>query len=384
MIGREIFDSILSKMHKGKVIIITGPRQSGKTTLLKQIIEKYGGNSILFLNCDEPDIKENLENATSTKLRSLIGKNKLVLIDEAQKVNNIGLTLKLVVDNIKSIQLIVTGSSAFDLSNKLNEPLTGRKIEYCLYPFSTGELINNSSLIEERRLLENRMIYGLYPDVVNNSSESKIILKELSQSYLYKDLFMYKDIRNPGALNKLITALALQIGYEVSYNELAQIVGIDKETVERYIELLEKVFVVFRLSSFSRNLRNEIKKSKKIYFYDNGVRNSIINNFNPPSMRKDAGELWENFIISERKKFTEYNNIYKNAYFWRTHNQNEIDYLEEREGKLFAYEIKWNIKRKVKPPNSFKNAYPEHEFQVITPDNYLVSFIRLEDWRLED
>ena len=384
MIGREIFDSILSKLHKGKVIIITGPRQSGKTTLLKQIIEKYGGNSILFLNCDEPDIKENLENATSTKLRSLIGKNKLVLIDEAQKVNNIGLTLKLIVDNIKSIQLIVTGSSAFDLSNKLNEPLTGRKIEYCLYPFSTGELINNSSLIEERRLLENRMIYGLYPDVVNNSSESKIILKELSQSYLYKDLFMYKDIRNPGALNKLITALALQIGYEVSYNELAQIVGIDKETVERYIELLEKVFVVFRLSSFSRNLRNEIKKSKKIYFYDNGVRNSIINNFNPLSMRKDAGELWENFIISERKKFTEYNNIYKNAYFWRTHNQNEIDYLEEREGKLFAYEIKWNIKRKVKPPNSFKNAYPEHEFQVITPDNYLVSFIRLEDWRLED
>lgn len=372
MIKREIFDTIYNRLFKNKVIIITGARQVGKTTLLKQILEdnKY---PFSFLNCDEPDIRISLENVTSTQLKSLIGNNKLVLIDEAQKVQNIGNTLKLIIDNIDDIQLIVTGSSAFDLRNKLNEPLTGRKLEYYLYPFSINELVNKTSLIEEKRLLEQRLIYGMYPDVVNNIPDARIILKELVNSYLFKDLFMYSDIRNSDGLNRLLNVLALQVGSEVSYNELANTLGIDKETVERYIDLLEKVFIVFKLSSFSRNIRNELKKSKKIYFYDNGIRNSLINNYNPISLRKDIGALWENFIICERKKFIEYNDIYSNIYFWRTHSQQEIDYIEERDGKLYAYEIKWNIKKVSKLPSSFNKAYPENTFEVITPENYLDS-----------
>jgi uncharacterized protein len=373
MIKREIFDTINKRLFKRKVIIITGARQVGKTTLLEQIIKSNNNYPVLLLNCDEADNRISLENATSTQLKSLIGNNKLILIDEAQKVMNIGNTLKLFVDNINDIQLIVTGSSAFDLRNRLNEPLTGRKVEYNLYPFSTNEIINNTSIIEEKRLLEQRLIYGMYPDVVNNVADARITLKELVNSYLFKDLFMYRDIRNPDGLNRLLIALALQLGGEVSYFELSKTLGIDKETVERYIDLLEKVFIVFRLSSFSRNIRNELKKSKKIYFYDNGVRNSLINNYNPISLRNDIGALWENFIISERKKYIEYNNIYCNTYFWRTHSQQEVDYIEERDGKLYAYEIKWNIRKTPKLASAFKNAYPENSYDIITPKNYLES-----------
>jgi uncharacterized protein len=373
MIKREIFDTINKRLFKRKVIIITGARQVGKTTLLEQIIKSNNNYPVLLLNCDEADNRISLENATSTQLKSLIGNNKLILIDEAQKVMNIGNTLKLFVDNINDIQLIVTGSSAFDLRNRLNEPLTGRKVEYNLYPFSTNEIINNTSIIEEKRLLEQRLIYGMYPDVVNNVADARITLKELVNSYLFKDLFMYRDIRNPDGLNRLLIALALQLGGEVSYFELSKTLGIDKETVERYIDLLEKVFIVFRLSSFSRNIRNELKKSKKIYFYDNGVRNSLINNYNPISLRNDIGALWENFIISERKKYIEYNNIYCNTYFWRTHSQQEVDYIEERDGKLYAYEIKWNIRKTPKLASAFKNAYSENSYDIITPKNYLES-----------
>jgi uncharacterized protein len=373
MIKREIFDTINKRLFKRKVIIITGARQVGKTTLLEQIIKSNNNYPVLLLNCDEADNRISLENATSTQLKSLIGNNKLILIDEAQKVMNIGNTLKLFVDNINDIQLIVTGSSAFDLRNRLNEPLTGRKVEYNLYPFSTNEIINNTSIIEEKRLLEQRLIYGMYPDVVNNVADARITLKELVNSYLFKDLFMYRDIRNPDGLNRLLIALALQLGGEVSYFELSKTLGIDKETVERYIDLLEKVFIVFKLSSFSRNIRNELKKSKKIYFYDNGVRNSLINNYNPISLRNDIGALWENFIISERKKYIEYNNIYCNTYFWRTHSQQEVDYIEERDGKLYAYEIKWNIRKTPKLASAFKNAYSENSYDIITPKNYLES-----------
>ncbi len=371
MIKRSIYNSVKEHLFKGKAIVLTGPRQVGKTTFLRQLTEGEDRSLVLSLNCDEPDIRVLLENVSSTQLKTLVGKHKLILIDEAQKVENIGLTLKLMVDNIDDIQLIATGSSAFDLRNKLNEPLTGRKYEYHLYPFSTSELMGKSSLIEERRMLEQRMIYGMYPDVVNQPSDALVILKELANSYLYKDIFTYKDIRNPDGLVKLVTALALQLGSEVSYNELGRTLGIDKETIERYLDLLEKVFVVFRLSSFSRNIRNELKKSKKIYFYDNGVRNAIINNFNPLSLRNDTGALWENFLISERRKYLDYNAKYANTYFWRTHTQQEIDYIEEYNGKLHAFEFKWNERKGAKVPIAFEKAYPGYSYEVITPSHYM-------------
>ena len=371
MIKRDILASIKDRLFKGKVIVLTGPRQVGKTTLLKQLTDEIDLKTVLSLNCDEPDICLLLEKVTSTQLKTLVGKHTLILIDEAQKVGNIGLTLKLMVDNLPDIQIIATGSSAFDLRNKLNEPLTGRKFEYHLYPFSTNELIQHTSRIVERRLLEQRMIYGMYPDVINQPADGLRLLRELTNSYLFKDILSYKDIRRPEELNKLLTALALQVGSEVSYNELGRTLGLDKETVERYLDLLEKVFVVFRLSSFSRNMRNELKKSKKVYFYDNGVRNAIINNFSPLALRTDVGALWENFILSERKKINDYRGNYVNNYFWRTQSQQEIDLIEEKDGILHAFELKWNENKKVHLPASFSRAYPQNSFNVITPGNYI-------------
>jgi len=376
MIEREILESIEKRFFQKKAIILVGPRQVGKTTLLKQIIEGSKQSETLLLNCDEPETLQMLENVSSTELKNLIGNKKIILIDEAQRVENIGITLKLITDNIPDIQLFVTGSSAFDLRNRLNEPLTGRKFEYQLYPFSTAELINATSYLEEKRLLEQRMIYGMYPDVVNNPSDAQKILIELSNSYLFKDILMYKDIRNPDILTKLLIALSLQLGNEVSYNELGSTIGVKSETVERYIGLLEKVFIVFRQQSLSRNLRNELKKSRKIYFYDNGVRNALIQNFKSLELRTDTGALWENFMVSERKKYIEYNEIYSNTYFWRTHAQQEIDYIEERNGMLYAFEFKWNEKKNVKMPSAFAEAYPQHEFQCINRTNYLEFIIK--------
>ncbi len=371
MFKRLILAPLQDDFFKKKVIVLVGPRQVGKTTLLRQVINKFEQNTVLFLNCDEPETLNLLENVSSTELKNLIGNKNLILIDEAQRVKNIGITLKLMVDNIADIQIVATGSSAFDLRNSLNESLTGRKFEYRLYPFSTQELIENTSLLEEKRLLEHRMIYGMYPDVVNNPVEAQRILIELNNSYLYKDIFMYKEIRQPDALSKLLIALSLQLGNEVSYYELGKTVGLKSETVERYMDLLEKVFVIFRLPSFSRNMRQELKKSQKIYFYDNGIRNALIQNFKSLELRTDTGALWENFMISERKKFMEYNQIHANKYFWRTHAQQEIDYIEEKDGTLYAYEFKWNEKRTAKLPNSFAANYPDHEFKAINRSNYL-------------
>ncbi|MCL2845961.1 MAG: ATP-binding protein [Chitinivibrionia bacterium] len=371
MIKREIYDMLKERFFKNKAIVLVGPRQTGKTTLLKKIFGEFDRDGTLFLNCDEPDTLQKLENTTSTELKSIIGDKKIVLIDEAQRVENIGITLKLIFDNIPDIQLIVSGSSAFDLRNRINEPLTGRKFEFTLYPFSTLELIKNSSFLEEKRMLKQRMIFGMYPDVVNNPSNAQEILFELCNSYLYKDILSYKDIRNPNALSKLLTALALQLGNEVSFHELSNTVGIKSETIENYIELLEKVFVIFRLRSFSRNIRNELKKSQKIYFYDNGIRNALIQNFNSLELRSDVGALWENFMVSERKKYVDYSRIFCNRYFWRTHAQQEIDYIEERGGVLHAFEFKWNSQKQAKIPLSFATNYPEHKFERITPDNYI-------------
>ena len=370
MITRIIQNLLKDRIGKGKAILLVGPRQVGKSTLLKSLRNELNQETLL-INCDEPDMRQMLENVTTDELKGLIGRNTLVMIDEAQKVENIGLTVKLMVDSINHVQVIATGSSAFELRNKTNEPLTGRKFEFNLFPFSIAEMVQNHGKIIEKRMLERRVIYGLYPEIVNNQGDEQKYLLELINSYLYKDILAFQNIRKPDILNKLLTGLALQLGQEVSYNELSQLIGIDKATVEKYIELLEKCFVVFRLSSFSRNLRNELKKSRKVFFYDNGVRNAILNNFSPLSLRQDTGALWENFMMSERIKQLSYNRDFRKAYFWRTQTQQEIDLLEEKDGILYAFEFKWNEKKSVKIPRIFAETYPEHRFEVITPFNYL-------------
>lgn len=370
MIARLLKQPILDKIGRGKAIIIVGPRQVGKSTLL-QTIAQESGQQVKHFDCDERDDRAILTDTTSTELISAIGNAGLVLIDEAQRVKNIGLTLKLITDKIKSVQVIVTGSSSLDLANQINEPLTGRKFEYQMFPFSTGEMIVHHGETVEKRLLHQRMLYGFYPEVVNNPGEEKATLRDISQSYLYKDLFTFREIRKPELLEKLLSALALQLGNEVSFNELANTIGSDQLTVQRYLDLLEKSFVVFRLSSFSRNLRRELKRNRKIYFYDNGIRNAILNNFLPLENRMDVGALWENFLMSERLKWIHYNRQFPNRYFWRTQTGLEIDYLEEQDGAINAFEFKWNPKRNVKPPEEFLKAYPNTTFKVIHPENYL-------------
>lgn len=374
-IERILEKHIIEHLFKGKIIIIYGARQVGKTTLVQMLLNKLDRN-YLYLNADEIDVRELLEDATSTKLKSIVKNSSIVFIDEAQRIKNIGLTLKIFADQINEVQVIVTGSSSLDLLSKINEPLTGRKYEFILYPLSFQELVNSTSIIEEKRFLEFRLIYGYYPEIVSKKGEEKELLKLLVNSYLYKDLLNLEKIKKPQILEKIVKVLALQVGNEVSYNEIAQLVDSDKQTVEKYIYLLEKSFVIFRLQSFSKNLRNEIKKSKKIYFYDNGIRNAIIGNFNLLSNRVDKGALFENFLISERLKYIYYNNINCNRYFWRTKQQQEIDYIEEFEDLdkqvniLNAYEFKFSKKAKPKFPKTFTNIYKESRTMLITEDNF--------------
>ena len=370
MIQREIQTVIEQKLFKGKAIILTGPRQVGKTTLLKQIALKKEASVIMF-NCDEPEVRSLLTDTNIQKLQSIIGKKELVMIDEAQRIKNIGLTLKLIVDTWPDVQLIATGSSSLDLANKISEPLTGRKFEYHLFPFSVNELVLATNALIEQQALEKRLIYGVYPDVVNYVGDEKECLLNLSNSYLYKDILALGDIRNPSQLENLLVALALQTGSEVSYHELAQTIHADSQTVERYIRLLEQCFIVFRLSAYSRNLRNEIKKGKKIYFYDNGIRNAILQNFSPLNLRQDTGALWENYFISERLKANHYRRRFVKSFFWRTFQQQEIDMIEEADGNITAFELKWNAKRTAKIPASFAEAYPNHLFHTVNRTNYL-------------
>lgn len=369
MIQRQLSDIILKRLPDRKVIIILGPRQSGKTTLLKELVRHFNKNT-LWWNGDETDIRQSLRNPTSSLLQSFIGKHNLLIIDEAQRIEDIGLCIKLIHDNIEGVKIIATGSSAFELANKINEPLTGRKWEYFLFPFSFKEMIDHHGLQTEKRLLEQRLVYGYYPDVINNPGDEKNVLKQLADSYLYKDILTWEKIQKPDRLEMLAQALAFQVGNMVSYHELGRVTGLDKETVERYILLLERAFIIFRLSSLSRNLRNELKKSRKIYFYDNGLRNALINQFNVLQLRNDTGALWENFLISERMKFLHYSQLFTNRYFWRTHNQQEIDYIEERDGEMFAYEFKWRKKNIHRFPKSFMQSYSIQETKVITPENY--------------
>jgi uncharacterized protein len=366
MIERLLESNINSKISTGKAIIIIGARQTGKTSLLKKM---FSSADVLWLDADEPDVREMFNNVSSTSLKVMFAAYKTIIVDEAQRIEDVGLKFKLITDQIKDKQLIATGSSSFDLTNKLNEPLTGRKWEFQLFPLSFAEMVNHHGLLEEKRLINHRLLYGYYPDVVNNPGSEKEILKQLTDSYLYKDILMWQNIKRPEKLVKLLQALAFQVCNEVSYNELGKMVGLDNETVERYIQLLEKSFVIFRLGSFSRNLRKELTKSNKIYFYDNGIRNSLIANFSPVTLRQDIGSLWENFFVSERIKHKHYNDIWTNNYFWRTHDQQEIDFIEEIDGKLIAYEVKWNKNRKPYLSKTFSQAYPNNEFHVINPEN---------------
>lgn len=367
MIRRIQEDNIRNDLWLKKATIILGARQTGKTTLLKQLC----GNDpeTIFFNGDEPDIREILSNANSVQLKNLIGLASTIIIDEAQLIPNIGLCLKLITDHLQGIRLFVSGSASIDLGNQINEPLTGRKIEYPLFPLSFGEMVKHHGLLQEKRNLDHRMVFGYYPEIVSSPGSEIKLLKNLSGSYLYKDILSLGEIKKPVLLDKLLKALALQIGSEVSYNELSQTIGADKETVERYIDLLEKSFILFRLNALSRNIRNEIKKGKKIYFYDNGIRNALIGNFQSFEVRSDKGALWENFIVSERVKRLNYINFYGNIYFWRTSQQQEIDFIEEQDGQFSAYEFKLSPKKNGKFSTTFTNSYPIAQCEVISPEN---------------
>lgn len=380
LIHRQLQSVIQDHLFRGKAILLIGARQVGKSTLFKQVLEasslQNSQAQILSLDCDDPEVRLMLDNPNLEQITRLVSNKRIVLIDEAQRIWGIGLTLKMITDHFPEVQLLVTGSSSLLLQGQLNEPLTGRKFEYQLYPISTQELYNDGGLLRVNKTLETRLIYGSYPDIVCNAGDARDLLMNLSGSYMYQDLLSMEGIRKPALLEKLLVALALQVSSEVSYNELAQTIGTDSKTVEKYIDLLEKCYVVFRLSALSRNVRTELKKSRKVYFYDNGIRNALIHNFNPTSIRQDMGALWENFFISERIKFNHYNGRYVNTYFWRTTQQQEIDYVEETDGAMTAFEMKWNPKKaNAAIPTAFLNAYPIKETITITPENYLTYLI---------
>lgn len=369
LIKRDLQEIIEGNLFKRKAIILLGARQVGKTTLCKQVADKLGLPT-LFLNCDEPEPRSLLTDTNLLRLKQLIGSSKLIIIDEAQRVKNIGLTLKIIIDNIAEVQVIVTGSSSLDIANEINEPLTGRKYEYNVFPFSTSELVQNSSFLSERQLLEQRLIYGQYPEVVNNPAEARETLINNLNSYLYKDLLAINDVRKSSQLEKLVEALALQIGSEVSYNELAQLLYTNPHTIERYIDLLEQSFVLFRLQAYSGNVRNEIKKGRKIYFCDTGIRNAIIGNFNSLNLRQDVGALWENFFIAERIKYHHYRRNFVKSYFWRSFQQQEIDFIEVENADITTFEMKWNKNKRGSLPATFANAYTVKSSYTVTPENY--------------
>lgn len=372
MIERKLLEIIQEQCFKGKVILLLGARQVGKTTMLKKLVESVHVET-MWLNADEADVLNEFTVAnTSTRLLQLVGANtKLAVIDEAQQIPDIGNKLKLLYDTKPELQIIATGSSAFDLLNQTGEPLTGRKRTYQLYPISYEEVVADTNFLEARRTLETRLIFGSYPEVVTNPGNEKEALLEIANSYLYKDILKLDGIRKAGQLKKLLQALAFQVGSEVNFHELSKTIGnIDSMTVEKYLDLLEKTYVIYKLPALSRNMRNELKKGKKYYFYDTGIRNVLISNFANMDMRFDKGALWENYLISERIKANQYALSFPNTYFWRTHDQAEIDYIEEMDGVLHAFEFKWKD-AKVRFPRSFQNAYPQHTTQLVNMDNFM-------------
>ena len=353
MFERTIQSRIIEKMYRGKAIILVGARQVGKTTLIKEILK---GQKFLFLDADDPSTRNLLQQPTTEQIRTIIGENKCIFLDEAQRIPGIGLTLKIITDQFKNVQVFASGSSSFELGNVLNEPLTGRKWEYELFPISWEEYEHKIGVIKSEQQIENRLLYGMYPEVINNQGDERETLKNLVNSYLYRDLLSFSEIRKPEVLEKLLQALALQVGSEVNYNELSNLLGINKITVQKYIDVLMQGYIIFKLNSFSRNVRNEIKQNRKIYFYDNGIRNMLLGNFNPLDLRADKGALWENFLMAERRKQHLYKDTFAKMYFWRTKQQQEIDLVEEMNGEISAYEFKWKRKN-TKFPQRFIDAY---------------------------
>lgn len=368
MIHRKLQENIINLLGSNKAIVIMGARQVGKSTLLKQMLGN--DDNVLWMNGDDIDVQNLFKEMTSSRLKAIIGNKRFVVIDEAQRIEEIGLKLKLITDQIPSTQVLASGSSSFELGNKVNESLAGRKREFKLFPLSFSEMAEHTNFLEEMRMIPHRMIYGYYPEVVNNPGDEKNVLYELTNSYLYKDVLSMDGIRNAEKLVKLIKALALQIGSQVSYNEVGQLIDLDPKTVERYVDILEKSYIIFRLGSFARNIRNELKASRKIFFWDLGIRNAVIGNMAQVENRTDTGELWENFLIAERLKKNSYKTSFAQSWFWRTQSQKEIDYLEDEDGILHAFEFKWNDKKaNAKCPEIFTKAYENSTFKVITPKN---------------
>jgi predicted AAA+ superfamily ATPase len=370
MIKRILEDKLKKKIDYKKAIIILGPRQVGKTTLIKNLANSRGEEFVYF-NGDEIETQNlwKLENTNFLKLS--FGNQKLILLDEAQKIENIGLICKQILDIDEAYQLIITGSSSLDIANLTQEPLTGRKWEYNLFPISFEELLIHENYLDVMKNLNNYLVYGTYPEIINKQNDAREILKNLTSSYLYKDVLALVGIKKPQILEKILTAIAFQVGSEVSISEIAQTVGADIKTIESYIHLLEQAFVVFRLGTFSRNLRNEINKKKKIFFYDNGIRNALISNFNPITARNDIGALWENFLIVERKKLLAYHGYYGKTHFWRNKDKAEIDYIEEINGEIYVFEFKWNPKEKVRFPPIFMENYRPKEAKTINRENFI-------------
>ncbi|MBR4254016.1 MAG: ATP-binding protein [Lentisphaeria bacterium] len=371
-IERNLESVLKEKMFGGKALVVYGPRQSGKTTMIRHLTAEYEKESILWLNGDNPDVRAQISGISTDGWRLLLGERRILVVDEAQHIEGIGMALKLVTDEMPEVQVIATGSSAFELRNRMAEPLTGRKFEYRLPPLSFGELASANGILEEKLKRERRLLFGSYPDVVAHPGNEPALLSEIAESYLFKDIFALDGLRKTGNLDRLVRALAFQIGSEVSLNELAGIAGMDVKTVDRYIELLARCYIVHPLGAFSRNLRNEIKKGVKVYFCDLGIRNAVISNFSPLASRTDAGPMWENYLIMERVKLNINRPFPPRPFFWRTRapESREIDYLEESDGHLRAWEIKSNPRTKTKFPLAFQRAYPNTPTAVITPFNY--------------
>lgn len=369
MIERILQKKLESRIDFKKAILIFGPRQVGKTTLTKALAESL---SIPFeyFNGDNMMTKNLWTINNIEALKQSFGNKKLVILDEAQMIEQIGLILKQLIDSELEIQFIITGSSSLTIADKTQEPLTGRKWEYYLYPISCAEMIDYEGIPQFLQKYQQYLIYGMYPEVLVNQQDTQEVLFNLASSYLYKDVLALVGIKRPQLLEKILKALAWQVGSEVSMNELANLVSADVKTVDNYIYLLEQVFVVYRLGTLSRNERNEISTKKKIFFYDNGIRNALIGNFSPIDARNDIGALWENFLMTERKKLLAYHGFYGRTYFWRNKQQAEIDYVEEIDGKIYAFEFKWNPKAKVKFPQAFLDAYQPVETKVISQENF--------------
>jgi len=371
-IPQKHIENLRKLITPGKVVVIYGARRVGKTTLLQKFLENEDTTKVLFVNGDDIMVRHYLESQSINKLQNFVGEHVLLVVDEAQHIERIGLNLKIIVDHMPHVKVIATGSSSFDLAKDVGEPLTGRKFVLPLFPLAQMEISGQEKRHETEANLELRLIYGSYPEVVTtrDNARREEYLREIISSYLFKDILALEGVRYPKKLVRILQLLAFQIGREVSLAELGRQLGMSKNTVERYLDLLEKVFVVYRRTGFSRNLRKEITKNHRFYFFDTGIRNALIGNFNPLAIRNDVGELWENYVITERYKRHEYSRHTVNSYFWRTYDKKEIDLVEEQMGHLSGYEIKWkNIP--VKIPRDWKAGYPGADFSVINRENYL-------------